>query len=51
MEPRGCKPVAIAGKSLKPATGENKPKIVAVGCDQLPEGAHGMGRVDPTSFC
>jgi hypothetical protein len=42
-------PVATGGKWVGPENGSNKPKTVAVGCDQLPIGAHGKEGIDGSS--
>src|SRR5262245_34383315 len=53
MEPLWSPVVANAGNRSQIRRGQKRPKqaqTVAVDCDRLPFGAHGKGRVDPTSL-
>jgi hypothetical protein len=53
MEPLWSPVVATGGNRSQIGTARNPRKqaeTVAVGCDQLPKGAHGKGRVDATSL-
>ncbi len=49
MEPRGCNPWQIGGKSDRRRSRENKPRTVAVGCDRLPERSDGKEGVAGSS--
>ena len=48
MEPRGCNRWQSAANRLSAETAETR-QTVAVGCDRLPEGAHGKEGVDGSS--
>jgi hypothetical protein len=53
MEPLWSPVVATGGNQWQIDRRESRKKqakTVAVGCDQLPSGAHGKGRVDATSL-